>query len=368
MAGSPGGRLVRSPTPVPARPHEFRRIGRRRFVRGSATCAALALSPLASSQLLDGCDSWSGKSPGPSPTTTTEPAYTPRAGYTVWDSDASETTTVQGIYEMAPGLLRWYVDWDRFQSTNNPVNWSTYRPFMEALASVGATLYVQISNADWFPSWARVSFWVNYPTESAYQGFVDGLAAELATAGVDVVWEAYNEPDLRWGLLDIDGSPSPPSEPVQNYPYAWTINLLDLNRGYAKWTGGSGSRFAALHYDPERTYASCGVQGYTAWVQATAHLFGQIDLHHYFLSNSIDWYLSSLAGHLAKYDAVSPGLPFVIGEAGTSPTSAEPPADEFTRLRDRHDAVATEYGDRYIGMIALTPAARLDLDTGWWDA
>lgn len=357
-----------------------RGLGRREFLgRGGKALAAAGLGPVLGAAALPQCEPTNvviGPPPAPSTTTTSTtssttstttsttttaapPPATARAGYNLFHWQAVGSKVLQGIRAMRPSLIRWSVNWDAYQPDGpTAVDWRSHRVFFELLRDIGCQLVVQVTAG--IPVWARPDFTCMYPKPGSYRQFVEPLAAEVDAAGVDAIWSAWNEPDLRW-LIGSQGA--------ENYLDPWCINIFDLVKGTAPYSGGARSVFAEMHWDRSRRWASGGV--FTAnWVPLTAQYFQVIDLHEYFNGRSVDSYLSGIRAKLATYDAVRPGLPFFIGECATTPDPRDwyrnDSPQELALHRERHTACQQAFGSRYLGMTTITSAQPLDAEKGWW--
>lgn len=354
-------------------------LGRRSFLRTAGrSLAAVGAAPLAGAGILEQCEG----DPGPwgLPTTTTATTTTttlaprqPLTGYNLFSFAVERADAVQGVIDMRPGIVRWFVEWDRYQSSGpRPVSWERSMPWLRALGDVGSKLYVQFWVQHAVPEWARMEFSRNIPRPGTFEAFVDGLEDAVSDVGLDVIWGMYNEADLRFGLRNLDGSLDTSPGPTENYHQPWAWSASDPFRGYALWTGGLGEHWERLYAQGSRTYTTSGTIN-RAWIESTAPHCDIIDIHLYMVGRDVSYYLSRVRDQIAIWDAVRPGLPFLIGEIASASSPDHPGLPNNTPqekglIRERHAALAREWGERYQGMLSLSEGQPWNDTVGWWEA
>jgi len=308
-----------------------------------------------------------------STTTLPEKDLFPREGFHLWADQPASPAVVEGVHRLAPGFVRWKVQWDYLQRTSDTPDWTVYRPFFEMCAALGIQLYLAITVRNSIPAWARVSPRSNIPRRGTMDAFTSSIQKELQNAGVDVVWQPCDEPDHRLAMQDIDGQ-IVPLKVVENYHNPWEMTPVNWRHGEARWTGGSGEYYQDLFAVPERVYASSGLR-FPRWIEKTAPHIDQIDLHLGEIRD-LDEALTRVVDLLRSWDRVRPGLPFLIGEATVSEKTGVLPkmiqhhapnsAKASALLRKLHDRLIALYPERYLGLVRLSRERPWEDTTGWW--
>lgn len=340
-------------------------------------------------------------------TTTGEPpAALAPAGWNIYSWQAQSEAVVDGIGRQQPGLVRWFVEMDRFlEDETQPFrpsrqwSWDTdtgFDRFFETLAANHTTLVVALWNKyDWARS-MRACETCGWPDVEKYAAFVRDLDAEARKFGVAVVFEALNEPDLRWASLNAATNIGA----TENFTGEW---FTGLPQGWAGYRGGTGALWQQMHGVVETPFASGGIISlYTAeitlaqrlsgnypttsfstrWIDATAPLVEYTSFHRYGLNEADsdprqpDPYVEWVYNEWSLWrDRKGHAVPFYIGEIGPTPTGSVGLTDaEAARMRAIHAALDADprFEDAYLGMTAHvfsdTDAPNLwETSRGWWD-
>ncbi len=317
------------------------------------------------------------------------------AGWNLYSWQASSNSVVDAIDRQEPGLVRWIVEMDRFleDETNvfrPPRSWSwdtdtTFDGFFEALADNDTTLVVALWNKDTWAKSMRACGTCGWPKIDEFAAFVQDLEAEIERFGVNVIFEAQNEPDLRWGSLNAATNIGA----TENFTTPWHVGWPE---GYAQYRGGTGSLWQQMHDVVESPFASGGIiSRYTAeitlaerlsgnysttntstrWIDATAPLVEYTSFHRYGLLNTtveqyVDWVYHEWS---IWSDRKGSAVPFYIGEIGPSSTgSVEFTNSDAAKMREIHADLDADprFEDAYLGMTAHV--ANLSLTSlGWWN-
>lgn len=389
---------------------------RRDLLKGIAAGAAAAVAaPMGAA--IGATVTPENQTPGSADCTPVVGSGSPRAGWCVYDHSAIDAAHFAALRALRPTILRWFVSWDRYhlqpRSGGNgglvaPPDWlnGPYREFFEELAPStlnprGTTLVVQMQvkgpswEGDSQPSqnpgtkWARWDqfYGRQYPDRfgvaATYGAFVKGLDAALAPMNVDVIWEAWNEADLR-GQLGASGA-------AENFLDPWYVNPFNLFNGvpWYYWSGGAGELWHSLYQQLPR--AGWGTSGLVKpnWVQRTAQFpeVGYLGLHRYFPYGAITAtnFVKDIEKMVTAWDQAAPHLPkrkVFLGECGIGTTVQDTNLQFAATLFRRHEALSQANEDpasplygRYVGTTAhsggrgvrstweLDPA---DPAAAWW--
>lgn len=361
-------------------------LGRRRFLGGAAVLAGGAV---VGSALTLGSEAAKAASP----------EYL--TGWNIYSGSAAIQEIIDAITRHTPGVIRWQVEWDLYHTqalggpyVPDPPNWARYRPFFEALLPseanpAGTKLYVQlrVKNTLWEglgaqflgqvpgSKWAKPEGWTNYPSsvEQSYLPFVQSLRSVLDEYGLDPVWGAWNEADMRFrwnGWL---------MEQVDNMPEPWTCQMHD----WAYWSGGAGDRWRELHEvnGLSARYNTSQIAR-TDFINATMAIpqVGEIALSRYYANEwkankTVDYF----AQQLPRYDAAAGGrrLPFLVTECGPDAIYAPLSTKNAARLWQRHNLLTQANAvaghpleGRYLGMCSHMTPNRDDIadpNWKWWE-
>lgn len=312
----------------------------------------------------------------------------------MYDHDAVSATHVAALKALRPTILRWFLSWDRYHLQPQgggtggiapQPDWlgGPYKGFFSELAPSaanprGTTLVVQMQvkgpnwDGDNWPSqvpgakWARTDgfFGRQYPDrfgiEPTYGAFVRKLNSVLESLNVSVIWEAWNEADLR-GQLGVVGA-------AENFLDPWSVNPFNLFTGvpWYYWSGGAGSLWRSLHQQaPGAAWGSSGMI-MPNWTQRTAQFpeVTHIDLHRYYPYGRITAqnYVKDIENLATTWDKAAPGLPkrkVFIGECGLESLDQQTDLPFSATLYRRHEALSQAnenpasplYG-RFLGTIA----------------
>lgn len=328
------------------------------------------------------------------------PAIRAAAGWNLYSWQAGYDSVVQAVGRQKPGLVRWFVEMDRFledetQPFRPPRPWSWeadtgFDPFFRALAENDTTLVVALWNKDDWAKSMRACDICGWPKIDQYAAFVQDLHTEARKFGVRVIFEALNEPDLRWGSL----SAATNIGATENFTGQW---YAGLPQGWAEYRGGTGELWRQMHDVVDAPFASGGIISlYTAevsfldrltgshpttaystrWIDATAPLVDYTSFHHYGLAGPAADYVEWVYNEWMIWrDRKGFAVPFYIGEIGPTPTGAVGMTDaEAARMREIHAALAADprFDGAYLGMTAhvfsATSAPNLwETTHGWWD-
>lgn len=321
------------------------------------------------------------------------------AGWNIYSWQASSGPVLEAIDRQKPGLVRWFVEMDRFLEDetqpfwpSRPWSWNTdtgFDPFFQALADNDTTLVIALWNKDHWAKSMRACDTCGWPIVEQFSAFARDLDAEADKFGVRVIIEPFNEPDLRWGSL----SAATNIGATENFTGQWFVGLP---QGYAKYTGGTGYLWQQMHREIDATLASGGIISlYTAevdlidrltgdfpttststqWIDATAPLVDYTSFHRYGLTSVadyVDWVYEQWSIWNARKGFP---VPFYIGEIGPTPTGTVGFTDaEAAVMRGIHQALASDarFAGSYLGMTAHvfsdTGAANpWETAKGWWD-
>lgn len=379
----------------------------------ASAAAAAAATPVGSA--VAGTLAPENQTPGKADAMSGVTPVVPRYGWSVFDFEALDPAQMTALRAHRPTMLRWFVSWDRYHLQPNtggtgsiiaPPDWlaSPYKAFFEQMLPSsanprGTTLIVQMLvkspswEGDWYPfynpgtKWARNDkyFGRQYPDRfgvaPTYGAFVQKLDAALRSVGVDVIWEAWNEADLRSTIGPLG----------PNFLDPWYVNPFNLVSGvpYFYWSGGAGPMWQSLHQQlPGAAWGSSGLI-WPSWIQRTAQFpeVGYIDLHRYYLYGQLtaQAYVKDIENLVAVWDKAAPGLPkrkVFLGECGLGSIKQDTDLAFAATLYRRHvaltkansDPTSTLYG-RYVGTIAHNggPGCRstwqlspTDPAAAWW--
>ncbi len=408
----------------------------------------------------------------------------PGTGYVIWDTATWSSDHLAGMVRQKPSIIRWAVSWDRqvadeLKHVTNPfdgfrtVSWPAVEPswhgtsrntepdkfFRRLKASCYSNFGGNGFNIDSEPSWgsydakrcttlvvsqhgvkntpfdwpasigacpsgaASTCHWPDFNSgklASYMQELYDILRGYLPKE--KIVWEDYNEADLRWGSkkqtnLFLPGASMNFNEEWN--PLAKGGNIYDY--GTAPYTGGTGANWTKMHQlvkdksgsTAPITYASGGLVGsynyepYNAsvcpekpgsngktcvnedWVKATAPLVGYSSYHDY-SDNSFmtagpindgtkNDFESRISDHLDLWKRhKGSDMPFYIGEIGPSSTAvialnknhAIALAERHAYLQDAAKSPRT--AGKYVGMTFLGKVGKYTVGPwqtryGWWD-
>lgn len=321
------------------------------------------------------------------------------AGWNIYSWQASSAPVLEAIDRQKPGLVRWFVEMDRFLEDetqpfwpSRPWSWNadtSFDPFFQTLADNDTTLIISLWNKDHWAKSMRACDTCSWPLVEQFGAFARDLDAEADKFGVQVIFEPFNEPDLRWGSLNAATNIGA----TENFTGQWFVGLP---QGFAKYTGGTGYVWQQMHQVIDAPLASGGIISlYTAevdladrltgnfpttststqWIDATAPLVDYTSFHHYGLTSVadyVDWVHAEWSIWSARKGFP---VPFYIGEIGPTPTGTVGFTDaEAAMMRGIHQALAsdTRFAGSYLGMTAhvfsSTGAANpWETAKGWWD-
>lgn len=298
----------------------------------------------------------------------------PWVGWCVYSADAH----AEAVRRQRPSMMRWLARLD--QVNPKPAHWGWPDQFGEAVAEVDAGLMVTWhGNANsWLPhqapsprqAWPRTGV-----LEEACQRVVEWARDRHGIT--DVVVQPWNESDLA-SQLGARGMVHNPAGPWDvNWPLATSLFGRWIRFGVPKmvagWTGGT-TRLVTAHCDPTITYASGG-QFYPDWVGPLAEsgMVALLDVHCYGSKTAV---LDQIRRRLEPWDGATPDsapLPFVVGEMGTASSKGYTPLpweQERALLQGLHATLATDYGDRYRGLLYHTDhwqSRIVGQPSGWWE-
>ncbi len=343
--------------------------------------------------------------PDPEPVPAPNPVPLPAesaAGWNVYSFQANYDSVISAIDRQKPGLVRWFVEMDRFlEDETNPQrpprawSWasgSSFDGFFQTLADNDVTLIVALWNKDGWAKSMRACNTCDWPKIDAFAAFVQDLEAKIASFGINAIFEAQNEPDLRWGSLNAAHH----SGATENFPNQWQSGWP---QGHARYTGGTGSLWQQMHETINAPFAASGMQSRyvaeitwiqrlfgnysnnvtsTRWIDATAPLVEYASFHKYGLANTtVDEYVDWVYGEWSIWkDRKGAAVPFFIGEIGPTSTGVTGFTNaEAAEMREIHAALDTDprFEGSYLGMTAHlfshndTPFP-WETSLGWWDA
>lgn len=323
------------------------------------------------------------------------------AGWNVYSWQASSDSVVAAIERQQPGLVRWIVEMDRFLEDETQPFWpsrswswdadTSFDPFFEALADNDTTLVISLWNKDHWAKSMRACSTCGWPQIDEFAAFVQDLDAEADKFGVSVIFEAQNEPDLRWGSLNAATNIGA----TENFTSQW---YTGLPQGYAQYRGGTGDLWQQMHEVVDAPFASGGIVSRynaeinwiqrltgnyskmtpsTRWIDATAPLVEFTSFHRYGLANTtvdeyVDWVYDEWSIWKGRKGYA---VPFYIGEIGPSSTGTQGFTNaEAAMMRGIHTALATDsrFEGAYLGMtshvVSRTDAPNpWETSTGWWN-
>jgi len=369
---------------------------RRDFLKGialgaaGAATAGLLQSPAAAGATRRTPDL---RAPG-SPDSNAQPSDTPRAGWCIYDQAFASQAHLSALKEQRPTIVRWFLSWDRYhlQSSGSRTDgiaplpdWSGYatafdlcRPSTQHPRGTLLVVQMQCKEPNWtgdaMPSvspgtrWARGDGWFGrmYPDRfgvpDTYGAFVNRLSSTLSRAGVDHVFGAWNEVDLRTSIT------APPwAGAVENFLDPWSVNPFNLVNGmpFFHWSGGCGEMYHDLYRSlPMAKWSTSGIY-FPNWLKRTA-AFGEvshIDMHLYGTEPVAD-YVKRVEALALQWDAAAPNLPkrrFFIGEGARDSVRDTHDLAGAVWLYERHQALvrananaASPLYGRYIGFAAHT--------------
>lgn len=354
---------------------------------------------------------------------TTDVGYTPsnvkKVGYTVYDSQAAWKINRDAIRRQKPSMVRWILSLDRhvrnenetfdlksFSFINKPrdfdavlINNADYIDFLKALKESNTTLVVgnwlKTAKSWYYPEYSACSG-CRYPDIAKYSAYMKKVETMIKAQGVDTIWEPWNEPDLRWGVLT---SAMPKAGASENFSTPWTPNL---SNGYGTWwTAGTGELWKQMHYITSFPQASAGIVSRyvsdknvnpvppnyvesTKWREATAPHIRYFSLHLYrnnyeggYATTAVADYVDRAADEMAQWNKIK-GSPmqFYIGEIGPSSGTNFGFSDvEAKYMRDVHEALSQDSRTKnaYMGMIAhvfgdggVKEVDAWETRKGWW--
>ena len=338
--------------------------------------------------------------PVPPPPNPVPPPAESAAGWNLYSWQAGNDPVVGAIERQEPGLVRWFVEMDRFlehetQLFRPPRSWSweadtVFDGFFQALADIDATLVVSLWNKDVWAKSMSACPTCAWPKIDAFAAFVQDLEAEVERFGVNVIFEAQNEPDLRWGSLNAAHPGA-----TENFTTQW---YLGLPQGYAQYRGGTGPLWEQMHHVVESPFASGGIiSRYTAeitlaqrlsgnyprtvesttWIEATAPLVDYASFHRYGLANTtVDDYVDRIYDDWSIWkEHKGFAVPFYIGEIGPSSNEAIGFTNaDAAKARGIHAALDADprFEGAYLGMavhaFSNSDAPNVwETSVGWWD-
>lgn len=412
----------------------------------------------------------------------------PGTGYVIWDGATWSPDHLNALPRQKPSLIRWAVSWDRqlaneLQHVTNPLNgfqtvyWPTKEPpwhgtnrntepdkFFRQLkascyANYGGANYDVNNEATWGSydakrctalvvsqhgikdtpyDWpAHIGACPSGPASTCHwPDFSNGKLASYMQELYDIlrqylpkekiIWEDFNEVDLRWGSKKQAVSLQPGAS--VNYTDSWNPlqkggNWYDY--GTTQYTGGTGENWTKMHqlvkdkagsatpityssgsitnvynYEPENEkscpYAADISSDYSKncrnedWVKATAPLVGYTSYHNYSDNNYMTAgpvddgtskdFESKISAYLdmwKKYKGVD--MPFYIGEIGPasmneislSKSQAQALVDRQRYLSDstRSPRTAGKYmGMTFLGKVGKYSVLPWQTRYGWWDS
>jgi hypothetical protein len=288
-------------------------------------------------------------------------------------------------------MMRWFVEWDRmdYRKNGQPARKSEIdrcRPFFKLCAELNTILVVQIWVKERFwegdgnggVQWAKPDKMTNYPKniDESYGSFVRDLVKTMNEEGIkdeNIIMEAWNEPDLLWGVSD--------KQP--NYHEPW--KFLD-KKGFSKWMGGSGEKWDALHQvlnqsNPNIVWANGSVgihERYRSWIAPCYKIkkISIIDLHYYLWScKTPKQYCDSVSKIIERWDDEIPPpgrepMPFFIGECARFSSGKTEDliinSQDAAMMREVCRLLHEKYGTRFLGMTAHGPI-KMWKDAAWYE-
>lgn len=302
-----------------------------------------------------------------------------KTGWCVYSTQSYDTSHISMIEKHEPGIIRWFVEWDRFDTYKKgkslrSLNLDRCRPFFKICAKKNTTIVIAMWVKERFwegdmyggTQWAKQGKLYNYPaqTDKSYGSFVRDLIKVMKEEGMteeNIIAEGWNEPDLLWGL----------KENIANYHSPWKV--MD-KKGFNKWTGGSGEKWKALFSVLDSTNKDVrwanGCVGlhlkHDSWVKPSYEIenISIIDLHYYlWQSKTAEQYCDSVVKIIERYDSQLPEgkdpLKIFIGEINrvSSGTTEQQTisSDDAKIMREACKILFRKYGQRFIGITAHGP-------------
>lgn len=344
-----------------------------------------------------------------------------KVGWNFYDMQAGWQINRDAIRRQKPTMVRWMLSLDRyvrdektifdlktFSFVNKPrdfdaalINNPEIIDFLKALKENNTTLVVSNwlkSAQNWYYPEFSACPGCRYPDIAKYSVYMKKVESMIKAQGVDTIWEPWNEPDLRWGVLTAS---MPTAGAPENFHNIWSPTLTN---GYGTWwTGGSGDIWKQMHYITSFPQASAGIisnyitdtaihtvppnrMASTKWREVTAPHISYFSLHLYrnnyetgYSSTAITDYVNRVAGDLAEWNRIK-GSPikFYIGEIGPNSGVNYGFSDSEAKfLRDVHEALSKDsrVKDSYVGMIAhvfgddgITEIDPWETRKGWWQS
>lgn len=330
------------------------------------------------------------------------PVSSQRGGFTLYSFHAERPAVAAAIRRQKPGIVRWFVEIDRYLQNQG---WAAYEPFFRALADTRVRLVVQFWIKDRMPAWlneppttplGRLGFGPQVPRVDVFRRWVATLKEAVAPHEINTIWEAFNEPDLRWGSLQQWGMGA-----TENYGYRWDpFASIMPTRGVTRYTGGVGTLWRQMHEALGDNKANSGIITHYAnevpwwpiwtrlsapktrtsklWRDATAPLVDTVDIHWYGTTRGdVATYVNTVAQWVSLWEeAKGSPMRFFHGEAGPSADDTSWTIDSGTaaRMRDEMAALGRDprTARRYLGTVGhgITGSGRhlWESDYGWWDS
>ncbi len=321
-------------------------------------------------------------------------------GWNIYDFMSDWPQVHAGIRQQKPSAIRWFFDVDRYirdETTGKVRDFdanftdSSFQDFLKAIKESNATLIVTVSNKGivW-PEEYRACSGCNYPDMLKFTPYIKKVEGYLKASGVNVIWEAWNEPDLRWGSF-LNRAPTAGAN--ENFSEAWSP-IGNVIKGAASFTGGNGELWRQMHQTTSFPQSSGGIiSRYTAewpssaifvdstsWIRATAPHVTYTSFHLYQnnYSGGVPEYVNKIASDLAVWQQIKgTKIKFYIGEIGkNSGQNLGVNNTDAQFLRDVHNALSTDTRtkDYYMGMTAHTfspegNGSLVDMwepRKGWW--
>ncbi len=319
----------------------------------------------------------------------------PGVGWGIYSHHGEATASPSVVPAMdreRPTMIRWLVEIDRYLvSGPRVVDWSAYDAFLQRVRDLGAHLQISLSARDlcwsgvganpffgWCPNaglimngWAadNLRLWFKDPAVS-YRPFVEGLV-DKALAFVPperLTVSPWNEPDQRFTLWGNRA----------NYADPW-VNFTTYGLDNSRWTGGY--RHLTPLYDTVASVLAARTGGrarvasggivHDGWRAATASRTELLEIHAYLIGSGADAgaVLANVEAQLLAWQALRPGLPFLVGETGIDGYSARQiTPTEAGYLRTVHDELSRRYQGRYLGMALHSGAPSFAPSPAWWNS
>ncbi|MCE7936271.1 hypothetical protein DYH10_00550 [Candidatus Saccharibacteria bacterium CPR2] len=340
---------------------------------------------------------------------------TNKAGWNIYDFQTDSDVIRASIRRQKPVMVRWFFSLDRYvrdettfdkklRDYDGYLKSTNFQDFLKALKENQTILIVTNSMKDkWYSEYSACEG-CNYPDIAKYSSYIDKLEATLKDAGIKIIWEPFNEPDLRWGALYAT---LPTAGATENFSTPW-VPFQDFTKGWANWSGGSGDLWAQMHQITTFTQASGGiVRNYinevpfterwkpynnlvssTKWRVATAPYINLASFHLYrnnydgYAPGAVTDYINEIASELDNWSQIKgERMKFYIGEIGPNSgvNKGMINADEAKFLRDVHNGLMNDsrVKNEYIGMTAhvfengdnaANEISIWETRKGWWDS